>query len=523
MATRPRTSAPVRGAPLGPLLLLTAGVAIAHRALLRWDAFDPVYRDDAEGHLFYDPTTTPPVLVVLLVAWIVWRRREAWRRAVRSASPSRPSSLLFGAALTAAAALLLGVGYRAGAPDLALLSLAAALPGIALVLGGPALARGTIVPSLLLVWSTPPPGPLLNAATWPLQLATAEGVAAALRLAGIDHVARLDLIFVGDYVFQVIETCAGLRAQQSLVLAALVLGEALDAPPIRRVVMVLLAPPLAFVINVGRVLWIVLVTQETAHFTQGLVAVAVGVALLGAVDAILARRWPDRSREAGSDPADPRSTRRPRALAAAWLVIAAATAVLGAMEPPPPAPRRPLAFPTRFDEWRASGARPDLTFLGSVGAERTVSLRLREGDRRASLVVWLDDRRTRSRSALSGKTAILESGARRLSVDRFEDGDRGRVDVLRIRSWLDGEYHLVHHWRAGFASTGRETVRALAAFDRWPGRPHAWASVVRLSIPLGRAHPSEAEWQRADATLRELGRSIEEATRVLRVQLTRER
>ena len=490
-------------------LAAIVGIVTAYHRILRTTPFNAIDQT-VEAEQFYEPASTPPLWVIAVAAWMIWRRRDALRWAMaRWESPL--AAIWGGLGWTIAGALLLW-SIATSALDLGLASLAIGLMASGFWLGGRPGARLLALPACVLCLGISPPGVALNAALFELQMWTTDVSAAVLHALGFEARVSLDLIASGPRLFRVIESCAGLRSIEALLLASIVLGEALDATLLRRWVLVLLAPPVAFALNAARVVSIIALEQETSHLAQGLIAIVLGVCVLATVDAGLSRF--SRADDAARFEA-PRvwPSRTLYSIAAIGVVLGILGAIVESRwaEPEGPLPR--LLLPTHYAGWDATGRSVDTGFMGSAKPTVSTHMTLVRDGANAHLFVGLDTRRNRNSSVLSEKTLYFESGAQ---VDRHEtilDADRGPIDRMTYYSVKDRAFHRVHHWHVGFASLIGEIGRSLAALDRLPGHRSKPAFVVRISKPLGAVRPSPDATADADRELDAIGRELQAAVR----------
>ena len=204
-------------------LLVVAGLGLfAYRGLLgdRPNALIPAPAEGTEG-FFFEPSGGSPAIVLAAWLWLLWRRREC----LRSALGRPPQWLAVGLLLPLGLALALWA-YHVEEPGLLVLSLMVLLPGAGALLGGTPGLRALLLPSAFLVFAVPIPAVLLNQIIFPLQLLTAQLTDWLLTLFGVPALLEGDQIFTGGRVFQVVETCSGLRLIETLTMAAVIYVEA---------------------------------------------------------------------------------------------------------------------------------------------------------------------------------------------------------------------------------------------------------------------------------------------------------
>jgi EpsI family protein len=442
----------------------------------------------------------------MVTVWLLARRAGRIRAAWGAPAAWEPAALL----LLAAAALCLW-SHHTGSAILLVPSLSAALLGAGLLLGGRAIFRLLLFPSLVLLFAAPIPTELLHQIMHPLQVATAEVAARALELQGFSAVAYGDLILKEGVPFRVIETCSGLRTMTTLLVLVLVHRELLQRDPLRSTLLVAATPPVAFAANLLRVLAIVLFPHAAiaeSHVIQGLAVVVLGVLVLRGLDRLLGFVLPQRRRQPPRFLAPPRRLRAaPQvALAAAFAGLAAGTLLT---EPWHGEPRRfaPLSeLPSRLGDWSGSDRELDTLFLGSVAFSDVTYRRYQQGRERVDLLVAADDRESERTSVLSTKTALLGSGWE--VVERRPEllpGGR-EAERFRLRS-VDGEA-LVYRWCVGCGSVVGEVLRSTLALDRSALRRPGRAVLVRVGTPL---HPLPGAEAVAQARLTSFAGLVEAA------------
>jgi EpsI family protein len=315
----------------------------------------------------------------------------------------------------------------------------------------------------------------------------------ALGLLGMTAHRSGDLIEFSGRLFEVIETCSGLRIIQTLIMTALVYGDLFDARPLRRIALVLLAPAIGFVVNGCRIVTIMLNPYSevgSVHSTQGIVMIVVGVLLLAALDWIGSRiLWrPSRAEERKESP-KLRSTAagggQLRLSAVNLAVIALGLFSIAPLRADPPESDlwQLHRVPRSLGAWKSSSLELDQTFYGLV---RFRDKFLRDYRRDGDVVrafVGAEDRRRRDRSGYSPKTRLLGAGWEAFESDSIEiDSPPVTVDRLRLRKGR--EQQLAYHWRFGAGSVTSEALRWMLALDLKPGSAPGEIVIVRVSTEL---------------------------------------
>jgi EpsI family protein len=517
MGTPPRMSAPkiVRSGSesrlgsrealqLGPRQILLGAIvllaACAYRSLAGWD---PGRTLASESPTLFVPSNTAPLFIFGLSALFVYLRLGrlglAWRR-------SRPS--FWGWPLLALALVVYLWAIHTEANDLLLLSFIPAALGGSLVLVGPPFTRVLLLPILFLIFAYPIPAVLANQQIYAFQTGTAQLTTWALGLIGQPAILEGDLIYTRGYVFEVIETCGGLRITETLVASAFAYAELSRMPRLHTMILVLLAPIIGFALNSVRVLLIIFhPTGDPAsdHTLQGLVAIVVGVFCLALVDRLLMKLiLPKAGAERAAHPAPApagAAGSRAREMSGAWGTLAlvagmaCASIWLPRWQPATPA-RWEIALPVQWEGWRARGQDLDENFLGSVAFSRYVYRRYEKDDQQVDAFMAKDDRLQRDRSILSPKT-VLPGAGWAIEERRTLQPDWAPVEVEEIVARRRSHRALIYHWREGSRGIPREALRSLLALDTSGLRKSGELRVFRVSTMLsdGEEGLGEARWR----------------------------
>ncbi len=510
---RPGAPAPPRNESADPemmrissLHVLAAAIllcAVAYFPILGWEPPIPEVEGPVQS-FFFEPAETSPQLVYGLVALLLFRRRQRILAALATPAAS-PTAL---PVLALGLLLYLWAAYTAST-DLMILSLIPFALGVALALGGSPLLSAILRPTLLLFFAVPLPAVVANQVVYPLQIGTADLSTWMLSTLDIPVVQRADLLFSRDRVFQVIESCSGLRSMETLVMAGVVYAELLDRQRLHAALLLVAAPLVAFVLNGARVVSIVLTAGDQArqdHTFQGLVTILCGVLVIHAFDRLLARwlpRWA--SPPPGWDTDGPRAdaVRGPRAATpAAVAVVLGAAALLATSrawltpwEPPVTQMRWGVPLPQRWGEFESRQLTVDRDFLGRIGFSRRLTRAYESGDGRIEVLLGYDDLLNGHRNAISPKLALPGAGWEvetrdRISLDGFPP------TVTRVVARSGSRQMLSLSWYEGARGIWTETARALVALDRSPARRPEGITAVRVSTlvteaPTGRSEAEE--------------------------------
>lgn len=509
------TASPGEGTPEGrrrpfrpqDLLWMLAATAVLLFAFRRALLYDPgaTLQTDArgmEGWLF-SSTASSPWLTYGLAAWFGWRRRTrvllAWR------NPGAPGR---GYALLGAAAALFAWGLAVDLPSLLVASFSLQILGLAWVTCGPAGARALALPALILLFAIPLPAVLLNRVIFELQALTAWWSDWLLTVIGVETQRLGDRIWARGAIFQVIETCSGLRAVETLSFTAFVYWEIFRQDRVQLAILLLAAPIVALLLNGVRVATIVLSPLSEfgqVHTLQGMAALFLGVLTLAGIDRVQSRlrghpaagRWLPPVRPGATD-----NAAHPIAMgvAAASIGLLAVLSVTTSPFSQPSSPGRSLHdLPSRLGDWSSQGIPVDLAFQGSVSYTQRVHRRFRSDAGDVDLFLGTDDHRRRQHSALSPKNRIPGSGYAVVS-QRDLRGLPLTTEVREQELRSLGSRVLAWSWSDGFRPLTVETLRASLGLDRLPFPPRPRGRTVRIVTPVGEG-PGAVEAARERLTI----------------------
>jgi exosortase len=254
----------------------------------------PTYRDLAA--VFSDGERGSQGLVVLAMwAWLVWRERSAFgaeRRATRSSA--------LGWTLLAAGAALYALGRSQRMFQLEVGSQLLVLPGISLVLLGPASTRRLWFVFAFLAFTVPLPGSLVDAVLVPLKELVSAAVTNVLFFAGLPIARDGVVIYAGPYQLFIADACSGLNQLVALaavgVLYVHVAGHRSWAPTSLLLAAIL---PVALAANLARVLALVLATyyggdtlRRELHDYMGYAEIGVAFGAFFLLDHLARLAWP---------------------------------------------------------------------------------------------------------------------------------------------------------------------------------------------------------------------------------------
>jgi exosortase len=517
-------------------------VALAFWPLILWD---PTWELRPLDAWLFLPTDPLPQIIFLLAAALVFRRRESFRCAMRSQ----------GSLVAAALPLLVGLslfvwGLYVDAMDLVLVSFMSVSVGIgSLWYGGP-FVRAMVFPLVVLAFAFPAPAVVTNQAFYALRLWTASHSAGLLELAGIPVLREGNVIFGSNVIAQVVDTCSGLRSMEILTLAAVFFTGWFPARRWRQLLLIFLAPAIAYTFNLIRICVIAVdPTSEfsAAHTAQGLTVFLGAITALILVDRIFGWLFPapspptpmpargaedaapessDSESGMGSESAGteeaPEATRHLAAvphsacrvtdvaLAAIAVVMVGVSIWMPRWSAPIDDKTPTASLPGEVGAWaKRESIKIDNGFLWTVRFLRSDYQLYERGGDEVSVFIGVDDRTRRSRSLISRKNGVPRRGFQVLERDRIaiESID---APVERVVARSRAATALAYYWYEGVDGIWSEIGRTLLALDQSPFRRTEPARVIRITTGQGAGPIARAE---AEARLRDFALSLEAARR----------
>ena len=230
-------------------------------------------------------------LVAPFALYFGWLRRRDL-----AALPVRPHWTGLVVILGSLSVLLAG---RLGAElFLARISLIGLVAGTVLFLFGAAQFRLLAFPIAFLVLMVPLPAVVFNQMAFPLQLLASSAGEAVLSASGIPVLREGNILVLPATTLEVVEACSGIRSLVSLLTLALILGALTERRVWARVVLAVMAVPVAIAANAARVAGTGLAAQWISpqaaegffHEFSGWVMFVVAFSLLLGVQRLLAWR-----------------------------------------------------------------------------------------------------------------------------------------------------------------------------------------------------------------------------------------
>jgi len=195
-----------------------------------------------------DPDLSHACFVPVLVAYIVWERREAL-------AALKPTHSIFGLFLMVLGGFLLCVGPPGLDTYAAITRLAflISLAGIILYLRGYATLRMLFYPLGLLLLMFPVPGFVLEKVTFPLQILASQLAERVLEFLGYSVLREGNVLLLPGQTLNIAEACSGLRSLFALTFLSQAYIYLFDSRPGMRAVMFALVVPIAVFANCLRI------------------------------------------------------------------------------------------------------------------------------------------------------------------------------------------------------------------------------------------------------------------------------
>lgn len=238
-------------------VLLKIGVVTALICIL----FSTVLIDMARDW-WTDPALSQGMLLPPLALYIAWIQRHN-----TFSIPAIPDNR--GLLLTACACLIFLLGKLASEFFLMRFSFVILLAGLIWTFWGRSRLRTLIFPVLLLATMVPLPVMLYNSVAAPLQLLASDLATRIAQACGISVFRDGNVIQLAGTALGVAEACSGLNSLSALIVGSVLLGFLLCSRPFTRVVLCVLAVPLAIAVNIVRVAGTAIIADFNQEFAEG--------------------------------------------------------------------------------------------------------------------------------------------------------------------------------------------------------------------------------------------------------------
>jgi len=232
----------------------------------------------------HNPDYSVGQLVPLIVAYLVWTRRDELRRQPIAVCWWGLAVLLF-----AQAVRFVGLFYLYG--SLERYSIVLSLAGVVLLLTGPGVSRRLIWVGLFLLLMVPLPNRIHYAVSLPLQDFAARSAVVGLEMLGHLVLRQGHVLYLSDETaIAVAEACSGLRMLTAFVVVSATLAFVVRRPPWQKAILVVSSLPVAILANTLRLIATALLYESSGselaerffHDFAGLTMMPLAVMVLAA-------------------------------------------------------------------------------------------------------------------------------------------------------------------------------------------------------------------------------------------------
>jgi exosortase B len=215
-------------------------------------AYLPTYVSLAQGAWQSEQEGHGP-LIMLAAAWLAWQQRG------KLAATSFKAAPVAGWIILLSSLLLMAVTRSQNIPMIEVATQIPVLLGCLLLIGGWPLARIFAFPLAFLVFSVPPPGWLMDAATIPLKGWISDNVTNLLYALDYPIAQNGVMIMIGSYELLVKDACSGINSIFALsAIGIFYVHEFVNNNWIRRVILIASIIPITILANAVRVIVLVL-------------------------------------------------------------------------------------------------------------------------------------------------------------------------------------------------------------------------------------------------------------------------
>jgi exosortase len=194
-----------------------------------------------------DPNYSHGFIVPIFCGWVIWRERR--RIADTAAKPSWSGLVVILGALVLLVLGVLGAELYCSRTSLIFL-----LAGLAIQFRGWRFFRAILFPWAVLFLMVPLPAIIFNQIALPLQFQASGLASGMLQLVGVPVLREGNVIQLPSVTLDVVEACSGLRSLVSLITLAVLYGYIFERRTWRRVMLILVAAPIAVIANGVRIM-----------------------------------------------------------------------------------------------------------------------------------------------------------------------------------------------------------------------------------------------------------------------------
>jgi exosortase len=246
-----------------------------------------------------DPNYTHGLVIPLVSAFIMWRKREELGKA------GGDGTGILGLAVVLLSFALLVIGTAASEHFTMRISLPLLIFGAVLFVKGREFTRIAAFPVLLLLLMVPIPYIIYYKISFPMQVMSAKLSSGILNLIKVSVIRKGNILLLPGYTLEVVAACSGLRSLMTMFTLAVIVAYFSSLSISRKIILALCAVPVAIAANTVRLVVTALgaytigpaFAEGIIHDISGLIVFLVGLTMLLICMGIL--RWSE-SRQRGS-------------------------------------------------------------------------------------------------------------------------------------------------------------------------------------------------------------------------------
>ncbi len=246
------------------------------------------------GDWWNDPNNSHGVLIPPLAAYFAWHKRRRF-----AAEPIQPATAV-GFTVVLGSLLIYFVGRLGAEFFLTRVSLVALMTGLILAFLGWKRLRVMAFPLAFLLLAIPIPALIFNTVSIPLQALASDMSAGTLNFCDVPVLQEGNVLQLATTSLGVAEACSGLRSLVSLIALAVILGYLRWRGLGQRILLVVLAVPVALLLNVVRITvtgiiaenWSVKYAMGFFHELDGWVVFLLAFSILYGLSALVQLLWP---------------------------------------------------------------------------------------------------------------------------------------------------------------------------------------------------------------------------------------
>jgi len=273
----------------GSHLWLRLGLLVLPLAVMYYETLGKLL-----GDWWNDPNNSHGLLIPPMALYISWRKRS------RLVSTAVDPSLALGILGLLASLAVYFVGRLGAEFFLTRVSLVGLIGSLILFFLGRAHFRLLFFPLCLLVMAIPIPALVINTVSLPLQSLASQWGAGFLSLCGVPVLREGNVIQLASTSLGVAEACSGLRSLVSLFALAVILAYLRWQGLGQRTILILLAVPVALLLNVVRITitgliadyWDVKYALGFFHEFSGWLVFLLAFGILFGASAVIQKLWP---------------------------------------------------------------------------------------------------------------------------------------------------------------------------------------------------------------------------------------